>query len=228
MNRANVRRNRGQAACFLALMLLLAVAPGVAQDAPQMSYDGLVPVEGTKVQAVYIDPNADFGVFRRILIMDPVVSFRSNWQRDQRSKARNVGASDMERIKTDVAILFKQVFKERLEMNDGYTVVDEAGEDVLLLRPAIIDLDIAAPDIPSGGRTRTYTTTSGAATLYIELFDSVTGDIVGRAVDRKVVRSRGKTLTLSTSAATCRKRAACSDGGPTSCAASWISTTPDH
>ena len=106
----------------------------------------------------------------------------------------------MERIKTDVAILFKQVFKERLEMNDGYTVVDEAGEDVLLLRPAIIDLDIAAPDIPSGGRTRTYTTTTGAATLYIELFDSVTGDIVGRSVDRQVVRSRGKTLTLSTSA----------------------------
>ncbi len=160
----------GQAACFLALMLLLAVAPGVAQDAPQMSYDGLVPVEGTKVQAVYIDPNADFGVFRRILIMDPVVSFRSNWQRDQRSKARNVGASDMERIKTDVAILFKQVFKERLEMNDGYTVVDEAGEDVLLLRPAIIDLDIASPDIPSGGRTRTYTTTSGAATLYDQYY----------------------------------------------------------
>ena len=74
----------------------------------------------------------------------------------------------MERIKADVAKLFNEVFKERLEMNDGYKVVGEAGEDVLLLRPAIIDLDITAPDVPSGGRTRTYTSTTGAATLYIE------------------------------------------------------------
>ena len=84
-------------------------------------------------------------------------------------------------------------------MNDGYKVVSEAGEDVLLLRPAIIDLDITAPDAPSGGRTRTYTSTTGAATLYIELFDSVSGDIIGRAIDRQVVRSPGSRLTWSTS-----------------------------
>ena len=197
---ARSNRNQRQAACFCVPVFLLAVAPAVAQDPPQMSHDGLVPVQATKVQAAYIDPNADFGVFRRVAILDPVVSFRSNWQRDQnRSRMQNVGTSDMERIKADVAKLFNEVFKERLEMNDGYKVVGEAGEDVLLLRPAIIDLDITAPDAPSGGRTRTYTSTTGAATLYIELFDSVSGDIIGRAIDRQVVRSPGSRLTWSTS-----------------------------
>lgn len=202
MNPTNARANRNQrlAACLWAPVFLLAVAPGVAQDPPQTSHDGLVPVAGAKVQAAYIDPNADFGVFRRVAIQDPVVSFRSNWQRDQnRSRMQNVSTSDVERIKADVAKLFKEVFKERLEMNDGYAVVGEAGEDVLVLRPVIIDLDIAGPDIPGGGRTRTYTTTTGAATLYMEVFDAVSGDIIGRAIDRQVVRSPGSRLTWSTS-----------------------------
>lgn|SRR5688572_24289632 len=197
----NLTKNgkRGRVAFVHTIVFLLFAAPAMAQDAPQMSYDGLVPVKGAKVQA-YIDPNADFGVFRRVAILDPVVSFRSNWQRDQnRSRMRNVSASDVERIKADVAKLFKEVFKERLEMNDGYAVVSEVGEDVLLLRPVVIDLDITAPDTPSGGRTRTYTTTTGAATLYLEVLDSVSGDIIGRAVDRQVVRSPGSTLSWSTS-----------------------------
>jgi hypothetical protein len=59
------------------------------------------------------------------------------------------------------------------------------------LRPAIIDLDITAPDIQRGGRSRTYTATTGAATLYIQLFDSLTGDIVGRAADRQTARRGG-------------------------------------
>ena len=202
MNVAHARptRNPRLAACLCAPVFLLAVAPAVAQQAAQASYDGLVPVEGAKVHAAYIDPDADFGVFRRVAIMDPFVSFRSNWQRDQnRSRTQTVRTSDMERIKADVAKLFKEVFKERLEMNDGYEVVGEVGEDVLLLRPAIIDLDITAPDVQSAGRTKTYTANTGAATLYIELFDSVSGDIIGRAVDRQVVRSSGNRLTWSTS-----------------------------
>ena len=40
--------------------------------------------------------------------------------------------------------------------------------------------------------TRTYTATTGAATLLLELFDSTTGQILGRAVDRRTAgRSSG-------------------------------------
>jgi hypothetical protein len=65
------------------------------------------------------------------------------------------------------------------------------GEDVLILRPAIIDLDITAPDVGRQGRSRTYTATAGAATLFVELFDSYSGDLIGRAVDRRATRSTG-------------------------------------
>lgn len=165
-----------------------------------LTFDNLVQVENSKVARAYINPDADFSVFKRVAILDPFVSFRSNWQRDQnRSRSRNISSNEMERIKTDVAALFKQVFTERLEADDGYQVVDVAGEDVLLIRPAIIDLDITAPDTRAPGRTRTFTASAGAATLYMELFDSYSGDIIGRAADRQVVRQTGGRLTWSNS-----------------------------
>jgi hypothetical protein len=164
------------------------------------TFDNLVKVEDSKMARAYIDPHADFSVFKRVAILEPFVSFRSNWQRDQnRSRTRNITSNDMERIKADVAALFKQVFTERLEADNGYEVVDVAGDDVLLLRPAIIDLDITAPDTRDPGRTRTFTASAGAATLVMEVFDSVSGDILGRAADRQVVRTTGGRVSWSNS-----------------------------
>jgi hypothetical protein len=166
---------------------------GITDDA-EISFDGLERIEASSVAAAYIDPEADFSVFQRVAILDPFVTFRSNWQRDvNRSRRRGrINTSDMERIKADVASLFKEVFTERLEADDGFEVVVFADYDVLLLRPAIVDLDITAPDTRSGGRSRTYIASAGAATLYIELFDSVSGTIIGRAIDRRASRIPGR------------------------------------
>ena len=180
---------------LLAAMPLI-VAPFVLQadeHEDEKTWDGLVMLEDTDVHAAFIDPDADFSVFRRVALIEPQVAFRSNWQRDQNrtSRSRNVRASDVERIKQDVADLFMDVFTEQL-VAAGYDVVNYVDEDVLIIRPAVIDLDVTAPDTRSAGRSRTYTATSGAATLFIEMFDSVTGDLVGRAVDRRTAgRSRG-------------------------------------
>ena len=188
----------------VAILVLAPFAGADQAESPEFgdehTFDNLVKVEDSKMARAYIDPHADFSVFKRVAILDPLVSFRSNWQRDQnRSRSRNITSSDMERIKSDVSALFKQVFTERLEADNGYEVVDEAGDDVLLIRPAIIDLDVTAPDTRAPGRTRTFTASSGAATLYMEIFDSVSGDILGRAADRQVVRQTGGRLTWSNS-----------------------------
>ena len=167
------------------------------EEAGTFDWDGLVAIEESRVHAAFVNPEADFSVFERVAILDPHVAFRSNWQRDQnRSRSRNVRASDIERIKTDVAALFKEVFTEQLEAA-GYEVVNYADEDVLVLRPAIIDLDVTAPDTRNTGRARTYTASTGAATLMLELFDSVSGDLIGRAADR---RAAGNSAGFATAA----------------------------
>ena len=59
----------------------------------------------------------------------------------------------------------------------------------MIIRPAIINLDVNAPDTMQPGRTSTYTSSAGEMTLYIELYDSVTGDIIAKAIDRQFDRN---------------------------------------
>lgn len=183
----------------LVMGVLLASLAGFASAQDEIAipgFDGLEPVEGTRSGMAYIDPTADFSVFRRVAILDPFVAFRSNWQRDaNRGRGRNINARDMERMRQDIAALFRSVFTERLEAA-GFQIVNAADYDVLVLRPAIIDLDIAAPDA-SAGRSRTFSASAGAASLYLQLVDSVSGDVIGRALDRTVARRAGGQLTWS-------------------------------
>ena len=185
---------------LMALAMILSTgstALAADDESGTFDWDGLVPVEESRVHAAYINPEADFAVFQRVAILDPFVAFRSNWQRDQnRSRSRNIRASDLDRIKTDVAALFKDVFTEELE-TAGYEVVNYSDEDVLILRPAILDLDVVAPDVRSSARNRTYTATTGSATLMLELFDALSGDLVGRAADRRTARNGGGFATVS-------------------------------
>ena len=157
----------------------------------ETTWDGLVEIDTNEVYRAFADPDAEFGGFTSVAILEPYVAFRSNWKRDQnRSRSRNVRASDVERIKQDVAYLFVDVFTEQLDAA-GYNVVNYGGEEVLVLRPAILDLDITAPDVNRAGRNRTYAASTGAATLALDLFDSLTGDLLGRAIDRRTARRAG-------------------------------------
>ncbi len=180
---------RGNAAKRLswALLFVFSFSGTVgAEEGQSSTFDGLIAVEESSLAMAYVDPKADFSVFERVMILDPIVAFRSNWQQDQRrQRAQSIRGSDMERIRQDTAALWKQVFSEQLE-TAGFEVVNALEEDVLTLRPAIIDLDVVAPVIQRGQRsTLAYTATTGSATLILELFDASTGDLVGRVADRQ-------------------------------------------
>jgi hypothetical protein len=97
----------------------------------------------------------------------------------------------MEKIKTELSELFNEVFVEELTSNGDYQMTDESGENVLRISPQIVDLDIYAPDIPQPGMQRSYTRQAGWMTLKLELYDSVTGDLLATASDRKQAPDRG-------------------------------------
>lgn len=185
-------------AAVLAAIALMAPLSVFAekQELMQTTHDGLTLVEDRKVAAAYIDEDADLGAYDKIMILDCYVAFKKDWEKgaSKPGTRTRVSSSDMERIKADVATLFRDVFTEKLSEDDGYEIVNEAGEDVLLIRPAIIDLDITAPDVASAGRSRTYSASAGKATVYIELYDSVTGDILARAADRKEAGHPGSVM----------------------------------
>lgn len=187
-------------ALLVMAMMLAALRPVFSQEQlPQESHDGLTLVSDREVALAYLDSNADLSVYDKVMILDCYVAFRKDWEKDKQKPGSriHISANDVERLKADTSTLFRDVFTEKLAENDGYEIVNAAGEGVLLIRPAIIDLDIEVPDVSTAGRSRTYTATAGSATLYIELFDSVTGDILARAADRKVARSAGGYLSYT-------------------------------
>jgi len=157
-------------------------------ELPEVTVDGLERVPDSKLAVVYAEPGASLAQYQRIMLLDPYVAFKKNWARNQRSRSADklrVNSRDVEKIKNDLALEFDVIFKKTLE-DGGYAIVEEAAQDVLLVRPAIINLDVNAPDTMRAGRSRTYTTSAGEMTLYIEIYDSVTGDLIAKALDRRI------------------------------------------
>ena len=182
---------------YLKVMIFMMIVPlsALAED-PDPQFENLARVDDSSVAVAYIDPEADFSVFDSVMILDTFVAFQSGWARDQRrgTRGNRVSSRDMERIKDRVSELFNSVLIDELEANEGFKVVSEPDYNVLLIRAAIIDLDVTVPDNMQAGRSSTFTADSGAATLYIELFDSVSGQIIGRAIDRQSARNQNSMM----------------------------------
>jgi hypothetical protein len=60
---------------------------------------------------------------------------------------------------------------------------------VLRAKVRVMNLYVNAPDAGAVGRTRTYTMSAGEATLFLELYDSESGQILARVIDRRESRN---------------------------------------
>ena len=180
---------------FSLLVIGLATSPVWAKKSlPAINDEGMELVKDTRMTTIYADPGADLGIYKRIWLKDASVSFKKNWQRDQnrtsRGQAFRVKNKDMERIKQDVATLFREVMTAEL-VDGGYELVEQAGEDVLIAKPAIVDLDVIAPDLMTVSRTYSFSESAGEMTLVLELYDSLTNDKIVTARDRRQDYRRG-------------------------------------
>jgi len=178
---------------MLATAFCAACANGTSTRNLEMTHDGLERVPDSRVDRAWVKPGVDFSQYTAVSLLDCSVSFRRNW----RMRHSDVRERDIERIKSTLADEVRQVFTEALE-SGGHAVVTDAGDHVLLIRPAINDLDVAAPDTNSGGRSDSFTTSPVAMTLVLELHDSVSNEILARAVDRRRTYNFGHILRWTT------------------------------
>jgi hypothetical protein len=167
---------------------LLLLTPGVAApDAPKVTEDGLTQVAKSKADLVYVRSGVSFAGYKKLMLIEPTIAFRKNWQTDQKfqTPSNPVTDADMAKmIETGKQVLVEE-FGEALT-KAGYTFVAERGADVLAIKPQILELDIAVPDPDNsiGSYKKVYTDDAGEATMVIELYDSVTGQLLARAFDR--------------------------------------------
>lgn len=167
--------------------IVLCGSPAHAQN-PPAEWDGLVRVESRHFDAVYLAPGADFGPYTKVMLDPTEVSFKRNWLRDYNRDARGLNnrmsEDEAREILSTAQSGFQDVFRE-VYAQRGIQVVNEPGPDVLRLRTAVTNLDVAAPDLMTPGRTSTYAREAGEATIVLEVRDSMSGAILGRGVDRR-------------------------------------------
>ena len=178
--------------CLCCLSLIAAVPAFAADELPAVSHDGLELRKGKVAKVVYVRPGVDFSRYKRFAILDCAVAFRKDWKRDQERSGKRITQKKMDEIRAGLSAEFLKVFTDELQNKGGYEIVTTGAEDVLVLRPAIIDLDVTAPDTMEAGRGYTLSESAGAMTLYLEIFDSVTSQILARAIDRETSRGMGR------------------------------------
>jgi hypothetical protein len=180
----------GRYAAITGFVLVLALALPHAllakEPPPQVTTEGLELTKQTKQRLVYLRPGATFTQYDRVAILDCHVEFSKTWLRDYNNSVRGsqgrISQSDLERASTSLSAQFKKIFGEELTKG-GYQVVDTAAPDVLVLRPALINIAVSAPDLMTPGRSVTYAESAGQMTLYLELWDSSENTILARIVD---------------------------------------------
>ena len=177
---------------FLLASLMTFCASSIAQvESSDTTIDGLQLLEDTKLALVYAEPGINFDQYNKIYLDDAYIAFKKNWPHKQNtSHANKISHEDMIRIMSDLSTLFREVFSKTL-LEGGYELVTEFDEDVLLIKPAIINLDFSAPNTLATGNSLSFSETAGELTLYMELYDSVTNDLIAKALDRQLDRRTG-------------------------------------
>ena len=176
---------------FSIALLCAPFALGAAEagDVPNAwSEGGLQKVTVKGLDVVYAMPGASLAGYNKVLLGPISVAFHRDWEKQTMAGTRmRIRAEDTQRIKDKLAsLMHEEVVKQLGE--GGYKLVDSAGEDVLQVDMAIVNLKVNAPDVTTVGRTNTYAVSAGEMSLVAQLSDSSSGDVIARVFDRTLAR----------------------------------------
>ena len=179
---------------------VLVAAPVAAK--PPTNWDGLVQVKAKRLDLVYLQPGADFRGYTKVLLAPTELAFEKNWQRDQNRTSRalssRISDSDIQNALKQGVAAADDIFADAWTKG-GYTIVTEPGPDVLRVNTGIVNIRVSAPDQQTAGRAYNFAGEAGSATLFVEARDSMTGALLGRAIDQKIAGDNSTAWRTSSS-----------------------------
>jgi hypothetical protein len=159
----------------------------------EVTADGLVRVEKSVADAAWVKPDFDLTPYKKLMIVSAGVSFKKlkpvNQYQARKESQFPVSQENQQKFKD----VMKEEFTKELSKLKRYEIVDKPGPDVLTLVGAVIDVvSNVPPDVDTAkfaGRGGVFLTDVGEATLIIELRDSESNEVLGRAADRRAAES---------------------------------------
>src|SRR5690349_14214047 len=89
--------------------------PAAAAKAPS-SWDGLSKVKSKKMDAVYLQPGADFRPYSKVMLDPTEIAFEKNWRRDYNNSAlelsQRVSEKDMQKLIAEGVTASTDLFAE--------------------------------------------------------------------------------------------------------------------
>ncbi len=169
-------------------------APPTIQQGPdaEVSFDGLHVVDNSAFRQAWADPDIDFSVYNKIMPGGAFFEFRAVKRTSRTTRATSntrefyIDEDARERLKEEVSA----IFNEELARSTRFTVVDEPGPDVLIIRGGLHDIVSFVPPEPIG-RGEIWLSSVGEITLLLEVVDSLSGEVIARAVERRAAQQGG-------------------------------------
>ncbi len=170
----------------------LAQGPGV-----EKTFDGLVEVRNSRADQAWARPDIDLSSYSKVMLVNAGIEYRP---------ARATGTAYARRSQTEFPVpeearerfrvLVDEIFAEEMARSERFEVVTEPGEDVLLIRGALLDVVSFVPP-ETVGRSEVFLDAVGEVTLVLEIRDSLSNAVLVRAVDRRSAERVGGNLQKS-------------------------------
>lgn len=195
------KKNFSVAALVLLYLVGCAQTPTLQRGpSAEVTFDGLTRLDGTAMDSVWVRAGADLDGYDKVILQNAGIEFRdvgnapvsgapSGLARRSSDTEFRISEADQERLRTTVS----EAFANAMSGSERFTLVDEPGPGVLLVRGALIDVVSNVPPEPVG-RSRIFLDQVGEATLVIEIRDSQTKQIFVRAVDRRAAERPGQAI----------------------------------
>jgi len=184
------------------LIVACTSAPPALQTGPdaERTFDGLVRVDNSRFRNAWADPEVDFSQYNKAMPGGARFEFRAVSKTAGRTSLprgnqRDSWISDANRDKLVDTV--SGIFKEELSKARGWEAAEEVGPDVLILRGALLDIVSFVPP-EMRGRGNIYLASVGQATLVVEAIDSISGEVVFRAVERRSIEPTGGATRANT------------------------------
>lgn len=173
------------------------------QEGPdaELTFDGLARIDNAAFQDAWADPAADWARYDTIVPGGAEFEFRAVKKTSTHralSSSSEYWIDDAARARLIEEV--SAVFAEELAKSERFSTADSPGPNTLIIGGGLTDIVSRVPP-EYVGRSEVFLSTVGEATLVLEISDSLSGEVLFRAVDRRAAeRAGGTQATRSTSA----------------------------
>jgi len=161
----------------------------------ETTFDGLVRIDNARFRGAWIDPEVDLTQYTKIMPGGAEFQFRSVQKvssiQARRSNENEFWMSDS--TKERLVETVSEVFDEELQRSEHFTITDEPGADTLIIVGALHDIVSRVPP-ENIGRGDIFLSSVGEGTLVIQLSDSLSGEVIFRAVERRAAERVGSAI----------------------------------